>query len=411
MHIISTLLIDVIILVFPLIANLIYIAHSRNVHKESSNTFLDFALVSSTYLFYEHCLLSNKMILISLVNIPLFIAFINKRDFISIFITVILMHIYHIVCNIPYLILSIEFLTYYIIYFSTYRCKNRNNLIVSLFVLDKTIVTLIMLCVQNVDKERTINIIFLLLVFILLTNLVLRIFKMSDDIIKLNMSISELEHEKQIRDSLFKITHEIKNPIAVCKTYLDMFDFKNKKHEKYIPIIKEEIDKTLYLLQDFLAMNRIKLNKEILDINMLLEDVSSQFEMVMKSKNIVFTHEINDDEVFVEGDYNRLNQVLTNVIKNAIEAIDINKLPYVSLYTEVYADKIKIIITDNGVGMSRQQLNRIKEPFYTTKKNGSGLGVSLSYNIMEAHGGSIEYDSKEYCGTKVQLVLPLANIS
>ena len=77
-----------------------------------------------------------------------------------------------------------------------------------------------------------------------------------------------------MKNCLFQITHEIKNPIAVCKGYLDMFDVNNKEHAvKYIPIMKEEISRTLYLLEDFLSMNRLKVHKEIVDIN--IEEMST----------------------------------------------------------------------------------------------------------------------------------------
>ena len=73
-----------------------------------------------------------------------------------------------------------------------------------------------------------------------------------------NMTLKELEQEKQIRESLFKITHEIKNPITVCKGYLDMFDVEDKKKsEKYVSILKDEIKRVLVLLEDFLSINKI----------------------------------------------------------------------------------------------------------------------------------------------------------
>ena len=217
------------------------------------------------------------------------------------------------------------------------------------------------------------------------------------------MNIKELEKEKQLRTSLFKITHEIKNPIAVCKSYLDMFDINNKDHERYIEILKEEMNKILLLLQDFLAMNKIKIEKEILDINLLLEDVVNQFEPVLKEKNIRFKYNICQDEIFVEGDYNRLNQVLINMIKNSIEAIENNGL--IKINYEI-SDNFKIIIEDNGIGITEDELEKIKEPFYTTKKNGTGLGVSLSIEIIKAHNGNIEYIPLKK-GTKVIIELPI----
>ena len=235
------------------------------------------------------------------------------------------------------------------------------------------------------------------------TYLVIFLYKKGEDIIKLHMNLKELEKETQLRSSLFKITHEIKNPIAVCKSYLDMFDINNKNHERYIDILKEEMDKILLLLQDFLSMNKIKIQKEILDINLLLEDVVNQFEPVLKEKNIKFKHNICEDEVFVLGDYNRLNQVLINMIKNSIEAIEKNGIISIDYKIE---ENFKIIIEDNGMGIPKDELEKIKEPFYTTKKNGTGLGVSLSIEIVNAHNGKLQYEILKK-GTRVIIELPI----
>ena len=221
------------------------------------------------------------------------------------------------------------------------------------------------------------------------------------------MNINELEKKKQLRSSLFKITHEIKNPIAVCKSYLDMFDINNKDHIRYIGILKEEMDKILLLLQDFLSMNKIKIEKEILDINFLLEDIVNQFEPILKDKNIKFIHNICEEEIFVEGDYNRLNQVFINIIKNSIEAI--NDKGVIKLDYEIDRN-FKIIIEDNGCGITEDQIEKIKEPFYTTKKDGTGLGVSLSIEIIKAHNGKIDYIPLKK-GLKVIVELPIHELT
>ena len=280
----------------------------------------------------------------------------------------------------------IEYLIYYLIYF--FYQKN----VINLFLIIKFIF--------NFD-------LFTGIIFIFIAYLVIFLYKKGEDIIKLHMNIKDLEKEKQLRTSLFKITHEIKNPIAVCKSYLDMFDINNKDHERYIDILKDEMNNILLLLQDFLAMNKIKIQKEILDINLLLEDVVNQFEPVLKDKDIKFIYNICQDEVFIEGDYNRLNQVLINMIKNSIEAIENRGVIKINFEMD---KNFKIIIEDNGIGIPEDELEKIKEPFYTTKKNGTGLGVSLSIEIIKAHNGKIEYLPLKK-GTRVIIELPIYELS
>ena len=229
-----------------------------------------------------------------------------------------------------------------------------------------------------------------------------------EDILKYHMNIKELEQEKQIKTSLFKITHEIKNPIAVCKGYLDMFDINNIDHAKrYVPILKEEIAKTLVLLQDFLAINKIKIEKDIVDINFLLENVIRNFALMLNNKNIKLENKIIDDEIFIEGDYNRLTQVIINIIKNAVEAMEETNNGIIKIEEKVVNNHIHVLIMDNGPGISEENLKRIKEPFFTTKRNGTGLGVALSNEIIKAHNGKLLYHSSLGVGIEVEIVLPI----
>ena len=225
----------------------------------------------------------------------------------------------------------------------------------------------------------------------------------------LNTAIRELEKEKVLRTSLFKMTHEIKNPIAVCKGYLDMLDLNDKrKVEKYIPIIKGEIERTLTLMDDYLEYTKVKINKEIVDIYMLLEEVIASLNLFFKENNIILKMNLPDDELYLNVDYNRIKQVLVNILKNSHEAFDPKKgKMIIKIETKVLKKYFQIIVTDNGIGMDQETLNNIMDLFFTTKRNGTGLGTSLSKEIIELHGGSIKYLSKLNIGTKVIINLPL----
>ena len=225
----------------------------------------------------------------------------------------------------------------------------------------------------------------------------------------LNTAIKELEKEKVLRTSLFKMTHEIKNPIAVCKGYLDMLDINNKKKvEKYIPIIKGEIERTLNLMDDYLEYTKIKLNKDVADIYMLLDEVIESLNLFFKENNIILEMKLPDDELFLDIDYNRIKQVLINILKNSSEAYDKNKNKMIiKIDTKKRKNYFELTVEDNGIGMDRDSLNQVTDLFFTTKTNGTGLGTSLSKEIIELHGGKIKYDSALGIGTKVIIDLPL----
>ena len=215
-----------------------------------------------------------------------------------------------------------------------------------------------------------------------------------------------MERENRLRDSLFKLTHEIKNPIAVCKGYLDMLNLDNKeKSDRYIKIVKSEIDRSLNIMNDFMEYSKIKVNKEIFDMTMLLDEIYDSFKLLVVNKKIKFNYENEYDDIYVSGDFNRLKQVFVNIIKNSIESITDSGI--ISISVRVDGMHVVVSITDSGEGMSKDELSNIKEMFYSTKKNGTGLGVALSNEIIVAHDGELKYDSVKNEGTVCTVILPM----
>ena len=100
-----------------------------------------------------------------------------------------------------------------------------------------------------------------------------------------------------------------------------------------------------------------------------------------------------------------MKQVFVNVIKNSIESI--KKDGIIDVDVLVVGKVLKIMVSDNGVGMDKEELERVYEMFYTTKRDGTGLGVALSHEIILAHNGMMEYDSIKDVGTKCIISLPM----
>ena len=394
MNFIQTIIIDIILLLFPLLLYLFYIVYNKNINKKLNAFCFDFALLTSLYAVI--CYGVGKVHLI--LDIPLILAYFKKSK-LSIFLLSIILIMYRFSLGYYLPLLFLEYLIYYMVY-RFYNRKNSNSFVIEFLIIKTLFVSINIIIHGNVLEHY-----FILLIFYLLTFIVVFLSKKAEDIIKLHMSVKELEKNKQLQDSLFKISHEIRNPIAVCKTYLDMYDNKNEKHIKYIPIVKEEINKVLLLLQDFLTMSKINITKDILDINMLLEEIVANFKPILDNKKIIFETNISEDEIYINGDYNRLNQVFTNIITNGIEAINKNGL--IKIYTKIEAENIKIYIEDNGMGINSEDLEKITEPFWTTKESGTGLGVALSSEIIKAHNGEMKYNSELNEGTLVEIILPL----
>jgi len=225
-----------------------------------------------------------------------------------------------------------------------------------------------------------------------------------ENTLNIRKHIIKFEKEKELKNSLFKITHEVKNPIAVIKGYLDMFDIENKeKSERYVKIIKSEVDRTLNLLNDFLLFTKVNIQKEVVNFNDLLSETKELILPFIEEKKLNFSF-VCEEDIYISLDYNRIKQVILNILKNSIEATE--KHGYIELRAFLDKNSLILIVNDNGCGMTKDDLNSIATPFYTTKQNGTGLGICLSREIIEAHEGKIIYDSVRDKGTTVKIILP-----
>ena len=399
MNIFSIFFMNLTWVLLPLMIFLIYEAYSENINNQKNNIILDFSLITSLYLIMRFGSSANRNILQITFDGIIALMYIKKRNK-----GALLTSLIGIIYFKNEFTSELMILIKYIIFFIFSKKYENNNKYYQISTFSTSIIYLFTLILLN--KINVNEIIDYLMCYIIAFSINI-LFTKAESIIRINICYKELMKEQQLRNSLFKISHEIKNPIAVCKGYLDMFNTNNIDHfKKYIPIIKSEINRTLDLLQDFSACNKINIERDIVDIGLILDEISKKFNLMFDNKNIDFQIEKIEDEIFINGDYNRLNQVLVNMIKNSIEAIDKNKKSYIKIYSEQKEKEIKIIIEDNGIGISKENMDKISEPFFTTKQNGTGLGVLLSKEIISAHDGTIEYESEENIGTKVIISLP-----
>lgn len=396
---------NIVILLFPLLVYFIYNCYLNLNLKRYNMLLFEICSFSSLYLSLKYISMINNDKLLLFCNIPIVLALIKKKDILAIVLSIYLILFSYEVFNLNIILLIIKYLIYYIIYLS-YKKKKKDSYYLIEFI---AIFQGFFLAFEYnyVDIDYSLIRVFLdVVMFYALTFICLILIDYADKITSLFIEYKELEKEKKLKDSLFKITHEIKNPIAVCKGYLDMLDVDNKdKVRRYIPIIKEEIERCLCITTDFMEFSKIKIDKDIIDINLLLDEINDSFNILLKNNDILLDYKRNEEELYINGDFNRLKQVLLNIIKNSIEAIeDKGKITIKSIKKNNY---IYIEIKDNGKGMAKEEVEKIDELFYTTKKNGTGVGVALCKEIINAHEGIIEYESKLNKGTKVLIKLPI----
>jgi len=406
-----SIIINISILLLPVLIYLISLAFFRN-YKNNKKTNLSIILIIEVLLFI---LLKDYTKTIILINIPLLISYLKRDELTSLILSIIISIYYIYLSYNPYFILF-EYSLYFVIYLVINKRILSINLLIYIFIFIKSMILSIdVFYIKELYDSFIVSFIYIfikIIIFYISSYLVFYLTLRGEEIMNLNTVIRELEKEKVLRTSLFKITHEIKNPIAVCKGYLDMLDLNDKeKTSKYIPIIKGEIERTLSLMDDYLEYTKVKINKEIVDIYMLLDEIIKSLELFFKENNITLKVNIPDDELFLNVDYNRIKQVLINILKNSREAFDKDKGEMIiKISTKLTKKYFEIIILDNGIGMDSNTLSNVTNLFFTTKRNGTGLGTSLSKEIIELHGGKLKYESEVKVGTKVTISLPIEKI-
>ena len=401
----TNVFISVVLIIFPILMYLVFSCFNALANNKIERTVFILTMITSVYLSLNCDL--NRGELLLFCNIPVLICYFKKEGLLGIILSVIVILFSYAKYDINIYIVSLKYLSYFIMYFLLFKKKEFNYLFLKLSAIIQGFFLsfeYFMNAYNGID--RIVYLLIDILIIYGLTFFSLYLFKLADNIRNLYVMVGKVQEENKLKNSLFKLTHEIKNPIAVCKGYLDMMNLDDKdKSRRYLTIIKSEIDRSLNVMSDFMEYSKIKINKEIFDIVMLLEDIYDSFDILLDDKKIDLNYNCDYDEVYLWGDYDRLKQVFVNIIKNSIESISDSGIITIDI---IKSDAVvTITISDNGIGMDKEELENVKEMFYTTKKNGTGLGIALSNEIIIAHNGELNYESEKNMGTKCIIKLPI----
>lgn len=407
----NSIVINCISLIFSMTLYLVYIAYIKSLSKKEGKHLFSLAILTSLLL---TILINNsrEYYIYALLSAPLLVSYLSKRNTLSIVISLITLVYYYYLFEITNPLIIVE----YLIYFSLYIFSKNKNYFYKFFsvsfILLKFLFTVIVACYLIPDATFTIySAIYLnitLMFLSLFSATVIIFFNKSKKILDINAVLKELNKEQEIKASIFKLAHELKNPLAVCTGYLEMMpEIFNSKIIKYHNIISDELKRSLTILNDFSSLGKIKkLDKEELDLSMLFEDVQDILNPLYQENNGNISIP-EDDEFYISGDYNRLKQVIINILKNSLEAKNKSTIK-AAIKIKKIKDNYRITITDNGKGMSKEELGHIYDMFYTTKTNGSGIGIPFIKEIINLHGGEVNYKSQKGKGTTITITLPLA---
>jgi two-component system NtrC family sensor kinase len=209
------------------------------------------------------------------------------------------------------------------------------------------------------------------------------------------------------------IAHEINNPLTGILVFANLLHEDARLHPELqadLSVIQRETQRCSAIVQRLLAFSReAPPQKKRLSLHPLLDNTLQLLENQPSFKNIQLVRDYAPDLPAIEVDEGQLSQVFMNILLNALQAMpDGGSL---KLQTMQVGERVEIVITDTGCGMEEAQLARIFDPFYTTKPTGTGLGLSVSYGIIEGHGGNIRVESKVGQGTQIWIELPIEGAS
>jgi len=225
--------------------------------------------------------------------------------------------------------------------------------------------------------------------------------------------------EKTQREFIANVSHDFRSPLTSIKGYLEALidgTIPPEKSETYIRRIISETERLSKLTQGMLTISSIDrntvLNRSDFDINEMIRRVCNTNENACSAKNIDFALTFESESEFVNADYSKIEQVLYNLIDNAIKFSEKDSSIYIS--TSCKSRKVFVSVKDTGIGIPKDSIKKIWDRFYKTDisrgrdKTGTGLGLSIVREIIQAHNETIDVISTEGVGTEFVFSLPMS---
>ena len=225
---------------------------------------------------------------------------------------------------------------------------------------------------------------------------------------EMQQELIKAEKLKAVEQMGAAISHEIRNPLTAASGFVQLLQddyLSRQKRKEYLSIVKEELISAERVIQDYLTFAKPSLEAfEELNVKSELRQIINILQPVANQNSV----EVNTDFSvigFIKGDRQKFRQCFVNVLKNAIESMPNGG--YLTITTEYSKNFVTISVKDTGVGMTIEQLERLGEPFYSTKgKNGTGLGMMVVYSIARAMDGTIWAESEIGVGTTFYFKFP-----
>lgn len=270
-----------------------------------------------------------------------------------------------------------------------------------------TIIAITLLGIQETDQTKFM-LVFYFITWICLVVAVL-VIENADQQMRIREDLKRAEKLNVISQLAASVAHEVRNPMTSVRGFLQlMVEDKNliEAQRHYIDIAINELDHAQSIINDYLSLARP--NTEDFTTIHISNEVKKTIELMTSYSNIQnITIETNiEEELYIRGNKNEIKQVLVNIIKNGIEAMEKGGRLTVNAFKK--GEIVTIEIIDNGKGMTKSQSKKLGTPFYTTKEKGTGVGLTISFQLIQAMKGSVKVDSELGKGTTFTIQFPVS---
>lgn len=228
----------------------------------------------------------------------------------------------------------------------------------------------------------------------------------SRELEQFNDDLQRSEKMEIISELAASVAHEVRNPLSVTRGFLQILGERSGKKEKeYLGMAMEELDRASVIITEFLTFAKPQPEKtDLFELSGELKHVVGILVPLANLQGGTIKLQAGND-LKVKGSSSKFQQAFINLIKNSIESLKENGL--ITVTARKSGQQIIISVQDNGEGMKLSELARLGEPYYSNKTKGTGLGLMVTFRIIEAMNGSIQFNSKQGEGTEVIVKLPV----
>jgi two-component system sensor histidine kinase HydH len=207
------------------------------------------------------------------------------------------------------------------------------------------------------------------------------------------------------------VAHEIRNPLSSIRGFAQFFMHRFRGQEKelgYASIMVKEVDRLNRVITELLDFARPKApNREPHSLGSIFDHSLKLLEAELAGKGVEVEKDYEPGLPAIRVDRDQMSQAFLNLLLNSLESIDGGGKIRVRLRKSTFQSSLEMVLSDTGKGISREDMGKVFEPFFSTKRKGTGLGLAIVHQIVEGHGGNIMVESREGEGTTFRMTLPL----